>query len=66
MANPSLPRRPRELRRFVIAALFVGILAFELLMPIRGIVMRWHDGDADGTYRYSWHMYSTLDKRRGN
>ena len=62
MANPLILRRPRSFRRIAVGAVFVGILAFEVLMPIRGIVMRWHDGDTDGDYRYSWHMYSTLDK----
>lgn len=45
-----------------VAILFAGILAFQVLMPVRGLVMRWHDGDTDGSHRYSWHMYSTLDR----
>ena len=62
MTLPTIPRRPRDLRRLAVATLFVGTLAFEVLMPVRGLVMRWHDGDTDGDYRYSWQMYSTLDK----
>ena len=63
MAHPEVvPGRRRDVRRLALGALFVGILAFQVLMPVRGIVMRWHDGDSDGSYRYSWHMYSALDK----
>ena len=62
MTLPTIPRRPRDLRRLAVATLFVATLAFEVLMPVRGLVMRWHDGDTDGDHRYSWHMYSTLDK----
>jgi hypothetical protein len=62
MPHPEIVQRPRTFRRIVAGALFVGILAFELLMPLRGLILRWHDGDADGSSRYSWHMYSTLDK----
>lgn len=66
MAAGERPKRLRGLRRVVVGALFSGLLAFEVLMPLTGLVARWHDGDIDGGYRYSWSMYSTLDKYRGN
>jgi hypothetical protein len=56
---------PRWRRRGV-ATLFVAVLAYEVLMPLTGLVDRWHDGDGDGYSRYSWHMYSRLDRYRGN
>ena len=53
-------------RRRGLTALFVAIVAVQVLLPLAGLVARWHDGDGHGYYRYSWHMYSTLDRYRGN
>ncbi len=55
-------RRPRSLQRLAAGVLFVAIFVLQVLIPARGLVLRWHDGDADGTHRYSWHMYSLLDR----
>ena len=47
-------------------AAFVGMAVVIALWPLAGLVARWADGDEDGIYRYSWQMYSNLDKYRGN